>query len=226
MKTLFVNDNFLDFHTHSLRRTDNKNIVEIVSLHLGEKAEHDLFTVGKHPWWTTDVLKNDEKELLKKVLASKNCLALGEIGLDKLKGVAMEQQIIIFKDLLNIASEIKKPVIIHCVRAFDKLISIKREYKSLQNWCIHGFSRHKTLATQLINEGFYISLMPTTKITAIYTDLVKSLPKNKFFLETDNTPNISIEEIYHQVATIRNISVKELKQQLNENARTFFSCRH
>lgn len=220
--TFFTPNKYLDFHTHRMRNKNNMDIVEIVSLHLGKEAEHNLFTIGKHPWWTTQVLSVNEKQQLTKILTSEKCLAMGEMGLDKLKGVTMEKQIEIFKSQLSLANKIQKPVIIHCVRAFNNLIKIKKEFPNIQNWCIHGFSRHKTLAEQLIHQGFYISLMPVKEITQKYIDLVQWIPLEKFFLETDSMPNTQIEDIYLQVANIKNISVGELKTQLNKNAQVFF----
>lgn len=224
MNSLFSSDIFLDFHTHSIRRKDAKNVVEIVSIHFGKEREHDIFTVGKHPWWTNTVLTSDEKQELIQLLSSEKCIAMGEMGLDKLKGEPMNVQLEIFKDLLNIAVEVKKPVIIHCVRAFDNLIKLKRQYPKIEKWCVHGFSRHAELAKQLIHEGFYISLMPVRNVTQKYIDLVQSLPAEKFFLETDSMPNTRIEDIYLQVAEIREISVSELQEQLAKNANNFFSC--
>lgn len=222
MNSFFPSDIFLDFHTHSIRRKDTKNVVEIVSLHFGKERKYDLFTIGKHPWWTNAVLSSDEKQELIQLLSSEKCLAMGEMGLDKLKGEPMEVQIEIFKDLLNIAVRVQKPVIIHCVRAFDNLIKIKRQYLKIRKWCVHGFSRHAELAKQLIHEGFYLSLMPVREINQKYIDLVQSLPAEKFFLETDSMPNTRIENIYLQVAEIRGISVSELQQQLAKNAADFF----
>lgn len=220
---LFSSEKFIDFHTHSIRRKNTNNVVEIISLHLGEKIEHNLFTVGKHPWWTTSVLSSNEKQELIQLLSLEKCLGIGEIGLDKLKGEPMVMQIQIFKELLNLAVKFEKPVIIHCVRAFDALIKLKREYSQIQKWCIHGFSRHEKLAKQLINEGFYLSLMPVKQPTQKYINLVQSLPLEKIFLETDNMPNTQIESIYLQVAEVKGISVSKLQEQLAKNATDFFS---
>lgn len=217
------NNTYLDFHTHQIRRKNSTNIVEIVSLHLGKHTKHNWFTIGKHPWWSNEILSTDEEQELTKILMSKKCLAMGEMGLDKLKGVDINKQIEIFKSQLNLANKLQKPVIIHCVRSFDNLIKIKKQYPKIKNWCIHGFSRHKTLAEQLINQGFYISLMPVYKITEKYIELVRFLPLKKMFLETDSMPTIKIEDIYLQVAKIKNISVDELKKQLNSNAHFFLA---
>lgn len=223
MKSPFQSTKYLDFHTHRLRRQACKNITEIVSIHLGKETEHDLYTIGKHPWWTEEVLSEYEKTALKAHLSNKRCLAMGEIGLDKFKGPEISKQINILKSQLTIASELEKPVIIHCVRAFDSLIKLKKEYPQIKNWCIHGFSRHTKLAKQLIDQGFYISLMPLIKPLEKYINILKSLPLDRFFLETDSMPNISIEILYLQAAKTLDLTVEELKTQLYKNAIIFFN---
>lgn len=213
---------FLDFHTHQLRRQDQADIKEIVSLHLGREVEHQQYTIAKHPWWTEEVLSDSEKELLKKHLTSQDCLAMGEMGLDKLKGPKMEQQITILKSQLDLAQEVQKPVIIHCVRAYDQLLQVKKLYPSIPQWCVHGFARNSTLALQLIDKGFYISLMPVFEITDNYKQLVRALPLDRFFLETDSMPNIQIETVYLQVAELLELDIQTLQQQMIHNTNVFF----
>lgn len=222
ISSIFDPTKYLDFHTHRLWRKDREDILEIVSLHLGKERPHDLFTIGKHPWWTDVVLSDSEKQELSLRLSEDHCLAMGEMGLDNLKGVNMELQIEILKSQLDLAQEMQKPVIIHCVRAYDQIQQVKKQYPHLKKWCIHGYARHIILAEQLIKQGFYLSIMPSFRNQEVYFKLIKNLPIEKFFLETDSMPNVSIEEIYLQVAEIKNISVEVLKAQMMKNAIKFF----
>lgn len=221
MSNKFNLNNYLDFHTHKSRRQDDETITEIISQHLGNEIELLIYTIGKHPWFTPTLLSIKEKEKLKILLQNKNCLALGEIGLDKLKGASLELQSEILRQQLDLNVELQKPVIIHCVKAFDTLFQIKKDYSQLKKWCIHGYARNPQLAKQLIDQGFYISLMPQ-KLSEKYKRLIKSLPLNKFFLETDSMPNIKIEDLYLQASKVLEISVENLKTQLMQNAINFF----
>lgn len=214
--------NYLDFHTHKLRRQNDSHITEIVSIHLGNEIPHNLYTIGKHPWFTNSQLSDKEKRELKTHLQNENCLALGEVGLDRLKGASLDIQKDILRSQLDIANELNKPVIIHCVRAFDQLLQVKKEFSTLKKWCIHGYARHAKLAEQLINQGFYLSLMPVINPSESYIELLRSLPIEKLFLETDSMPNITIEQLYLQASKIIDISVDELKSQLIQNAENFF----
>ena len=58
-----------------------------------------------------------------------SCLALGECGLDKKVQTPLDLQQEVFERQLTLAEKYKKPVIIHCVAAFQELIAIKKKLK-------------------------------------------------------------------------------------------------
>lgn len=217
----FNNFPYLDFHTHSMRQKHRKDVMEIISVHLGQEKEYEYYTVGMHPWWTEQSISPTQTLQLEQLLKKDKCLAMGEMGLDNLKGPSMKSQMDILRSLLKIAEEHDKSVVIHCVRAFDQLIQIKKEFPKIHNWCIHGYGRHATLARQLINQGFYLSLMPTMPWNK-YEELLKVLPPDRFFLETDSMAEANIVDIYEHVAGILSIEVPDLCRQMNQNAKQFF----
>ena len=214
----------LDFHTHKERNGDNPDIVEVVSLHLGKgQPPEGFYTIGKHPWWTEEVLTPDEEDQLKTHFARPNCIALGEMGLDNLKGPSMETQMEILRSQLRVAKELRAPVIIHCVRAYHQLLQIKNEFPEITRWCIHGYGRNATLAQQLTDAGFFLSLMPQLHHVDNYSQLLHAVPANRLFLETDSMPDVSIENIYLQASKALNVSIEKLKEQFIDNANNFFT---
>ena len=223
---LFPKNNYLDFHNHRLCRSDREDITEIVSLHLGKEAPHHFYTIAKHPWWTEEPLSTIELQILKTHLQSDLCLAMGEMGLDNLKGPPMEKQMDILRSQLRLAREVEVPVIIHCVRAYDQLLKVKKEFPEIKHWCIHGYARHEVLARQLIDKGFYLSLMPVAPLTEKYQKLLRCLPLDRFFLETDSMPDSAIENIYLRAASILGLPVDALRIQLINNAHIFFRNGH
>ena len=220
--SIFSDHHYLDFHTHSLRHAGREDVLEIVSVHLGkDKKQRKYFTVGLHPWWTEQPVTTEQRAELEKLLADPHCLAMGEMGLDKLKGPAMDQQMDILRSQLQIADELNKPVIIHCVRATGQLMQVKKEFPGIQKWCVHGYGRHATLGKQLIDQGFYLSLMPGLP-PAKYAQLFDALPHNRLFLETDSMPGVSITGVYEDMVEVTGLQVTELCKQMNGNARDFF----
>ena len=153
------------------------------------------------------------------MLEAPNCLALGEIGLDKLKGVAFSEQEAILRSLLSVATEAQKPVILHCVKAFGEIIHFKKEFPSIPNWVIHGFNKNPELAKQLIDHGFYLSINPQK--SAFSEELLKIIPMDRLFLETDNSP-FFIEDNYLRAAEILGIELEVLKLKIARNAQHIF----
>ena len=220
-KSIFEDIGYLDFHTHTMRHQDENGVIEIVSIHLGKEREKEFFTVGLHPWWSEKIPSENELKELRRLLDEPNNLAMGEMGLDNLKGPDLNIQMNILRAQLNLAMEFQKPVIIHCVRAFDQLIRIKKEFPKIDKWCVHGFGRHATLAKQLIDQGFYLSLMPSSD--SKYQDWFDSLPHDKLFLETDSMAGVDINEVYQKVSDVSGLKLEDLRRQINVNATEFFN---
>ena len=79
---------------------------------------------------------------------------------------------------------------------------------------------NKILAQQLIHKGFYLSFGKALQLPAIQ-ELIKILPPDKIFLETDDA-GISIEEIYVLAAQALQIDINSLSLQIKKNATTVF----
>lgn len=111
----------------------------------------------------------------------------------------------------------KKPLIIHCVKAYSELLEIHKKENPKQPWIIHGFNKNKVLAQQLIDKGFYLSfgvaLLKSKKLQAN----LKNTPLSQLFLETDDNTTQSIEEIYTFVSDLLQLEQIELEKQLELN---------
>jgi TatD DNase family protein len=154
-------------------------------------------------------------------MQDKNCLAIGECGLDKRIEIPLSFQQIVFEKQLELAVQYQKPVIIHCVAAFNEVIAIKKKMNISVPMIIHGFSKNETIAQQLIDHGFYLSfgkyLIRNPELESVF----KSIPNNRLFLETD-TIEEGIEEIYHLAAKYKQLSLNELQEIIESNFNTVF----
>lgn len=156
-----------------------------------------------------------------KIATEKNCISIGEIGLDKNIQLNINKQIIIFKKQLLFAEKLNLPVIIHCVKAYNELIEIKRSLNPIQPWIIHGFRKTNLLNT-LLKEDFYISVGSAIIHDRKLQASIKTIPNNRLFLETDNDLNHNIEEVYQKVAFLKEISLLALKTIISNNFKTVF----
>ena len=119
------------------------------------------------------------------------------------------------------AEKHQKPLIIHCVSAFQELIAIKKELSITVPIIIHGFSKNEILANQLIREGFYLSFGKYLIKNPELKNVFKQLPLNQVFLETD-TIEETIEDVYTLAASYKEIEVETVKIQLLKNFKFVF----
>ena len=203
---------FFNLHSHFLD-TQNVTIFQADD----EVEENQWHSIGIHPWSANEVI--EETKYLDR-LSNQNCIAMGEIGLDKLKGPEMEVQIEIFQKQIEWSEKFELPVIIHCVKAWNELRVLKRNLKPSQPWIFHGFSKIGIL-DEVLEEGLYVSfgnrILKDEKLLALAT----RLPVDKVFFETDDA-KCYIEEIYHAFAKAKQITLQELKFIQNKNFKRVF----
>jgi TatD DNase family protein len=210
---------FIDLHTHHISADNN---VHVLNYRLGYDKVIDTtqsFSIGIHPWDLELIIEKSIKDL-EHFLTQPNCLAIGECGLDKLITTPLELQKKIFEQHLQLALKYHKPVIIHCVKAFDELIEICKPYFNHIPLIIHGFNKSETLAKQLIDKGFYLSLNHHLVLKPDFN--IQSLPINKLFFETDNNAHLLIQDIYQDFARKLNMELDVLVEQINRNFETLF----
>lgn len=211
----------VDFHTH--RSRCQGECAEIISVHPGRHLPLGWFTIGYHPWWNTKPLTDEELWILKDHIHKQpGCLAIGECGLDKLKGPQLPIQLAILHQQVDIANELNVPVIVHCVRSFHEVKQIRRE-KGKTPWVVHGFVRNKDLAKQLLDLGFYLSIALGEKRTVVFEEMARYIPLDRVFLETDSDPMLTIQGVYQNFCRLRNVHSEELEQQILNNIFTFFA---
>ncbi len=203
---------FINIHTH---HQTSSSVIEIVNHRFGvdEKINADIFfSIGIHPW---DIEMNFSLPELEKDVLHPNCFAIGECGLDKNIKVSFSLQKEIFISHLNLALKYNKPVIIHCVKAFDDLIDTCIPYQQKLNLIIHGYNKSIHLAKRLIANGFYLSLNEKV-INKSNVDL-NQLDLTKLFFETDNNSALQIESVYVLAAKKLNIEIEALQEIISCN---------
>jgi TatD DNase family protein len=211
---------FFNLHTH--RYTANPLILELVNQYPWEFDETILkYSIGIHPWYIDESRLASDLQIISKKLALPNCLALGECGLDKRIEIAMEIQKEVFIKQIVLAEKYQKPIVLHCVAAFQEIIQIKKEQNVTVPMIIHGFSKNEHTAKHLIDNGFYISFGKYLLRNPDLKSVFQSVPNNRIFLETD-TVEESIEEVYALAAAYKELSMEEMKELVNANFENVF----
>lgn len=217
--------NYINFHCHK-PNCCNKGY-GVYSLSMNDIVDEQIpenCTIGIHPWQSEHPDVTDWLKQMDFLVQSPNVLAIGEIGLDRLRGANLELQTQILLAQVEIAQKINKPIILHCVRAWSELIKSlsNPEFKTVKK-AIHGFRGKAEIAKQLINQNYYISfgsiLVDSTPELA---ESLTMVPLNRLFFETDDS-EMPIGEVYSAASDILNIPVKDLSQQTERNFTEFFN---
>ncbi len=217
-------DDFIDIHTHGSHPVSGKFMIEILMAHEGSLPSEQkgmAFAAGIHPWYLNETNRRQLTEFMNDVAPHPAVIAVGEAGFDKLRGPSMELQREVFDEQVRMAGMLGKPVVVHCVKAWDEFLAAHMRLKPSTNWMIHGFRGKKELASQLILRGCYISIWFDFALRPESTDLIRSLPVEKLFLETDGA-DTDIRDIYIKVATDLGLSTNELKTIMHNNYKRFF----
>lgn len=213
---------YINIHTHHTKPVDG--IISIGNLYKDFNAiEPDsLYSVGLHPWFINEETWQHEFAIVKEKAQLQNVVAVGEAGLDKVCTTDFTFQQKVFAAHIQLANEIKKPLIVHCVRAHAEVIALLKQVELKVPVIFHGFNKSKELAQQLITSGYYLSFGKGLE-KPMLQDVLAALPIEKIFLETDNS-SASIAEIYAYAASAFQIDEESLSLQLQKNAATVFGA--
>lgn len=212
--------NFIDVHTHSIK--NNTHITSIRNTYPSDAEPATFFSTGIHPWYIEEQNIENEFHQLTQKLLSKNCLAIGECGLDKLTSTEYTLQISVFKKHIELSETHKKPLIIHCVKAYNDLISLKKELAPKQPWIVHGFNKNIQIAKDLLKNNIILSIGASLLTNKSLQIISKEIPVENILLETDNSKE-SIINIYNTFATVKNESTESIKKQINKNFNRIFT---
>lgn len=206
---------------------------------IGENRKDVVFSCGVHPIYVN--FNNDfyTYEKLHILSLNKNVVALGETGLDyyhKLDN--KEQQKQLFREHINIANEVNKPIIVHSRNASADVVALLREEEAEKcGGVLHCFNEDIEIAKLLLDLNFYISFsgIITFRHSYILQEVIKYIPLDRLLLETDSpylTPApyrgkenqpAYVYEIAKFIALIKQITVDKLAYCTTSN---FFSLFH
>lgn len=190
-----------DSHTHTPRRG------AIVNTEPGQPIDPSLYySCGIHPW-NTDKAGPEQWSALERTLSLPQVVAVGETGLDRLKGPSLAEQTEAFMRHARLAEKFHKPLIIHCVKAWPELIALKKKFNPTVPWIFHGFRLKPDVARRLTDAGFYLSFGH-----GFNPESVKACPIDRLLLESDEAEAIPLH-----IHTLKDVTESQLLEQLQKN---------
>lgn len=196
-----------DFHTHNPQSIYRALISTPVVI------KEKFTSMEIHPWFLPEMF--DSHKIPEKIELDK-FTALGEIGLDKLRGPEISIQEMFFQQLLILASECKKPVVIHCVRKYPETIKLLKPFKL--KVMFHGFHSSPELLDELWGRGYTVSFHHSAVKNSKLMNKLKSAT-GEFGFESDNDPSVDIASI---IATAeKNTRINNLEKITDQNFDNF-----
>ena len=193
--------NFFDYHTHDYTRQN-----AFISVKAEVLQKDILCPIGSkfflefHPWDLPQFFSPIDESFL--ILAqSEMVYGIGEIGLDKLKinKTPFDVQLAYFEKLISLASTLKKPVMLHIVRAWNEAKKILAEYP-IPAIYFHGFYGKIEFLKELLATGINVSLNPKMLEREELYNFLRKNPNyiEKIKLETDDK-NLDIKNLYSKL---------------------------
>lgn len=207
----------IDFHSHSpdaIIRSLTPAQYRELEASAPVQSTRRLMTVGIHPWDSAEVSEAD-LATIERALSNPAVVALGEAGLDPLRGAPLDCQLEVFARQLSLAA--RKPVVAHIVRRYDLLLGLHKKFDPRQPLAVHGFRGKRATAVQLADRGIYMSLGERFNPEAAAV-----IPAELLLIETDDADSASIYRTAQAVAAARSCHVDDLVALTDANARRFF----
>jgi TatD DNase family protein len=213
---------YVNIHTHQITGDGSISILNLPSDHfIDENLPLQIyFSAGLHPWSIKDMTEQTER--VSELAHDPRVLAIGECGFDKNSRASMTDQEKVFEFHVVLSELVRKPLIIHCVKAHQLLIHKHKEVKPTMPWIIHGFNNSPELGTQCLAHGMILSFGKSLFNQKSGTiALIKDISTDNFFLETDDS-NWTIADVYERCSSLRGVASDDLKDSLYRNFGLYF----
>ncbi|MDE7136460.1 MAG: TatD family hydrolase [Muribaculaceae bacterium] len=206
----------LNFHSHN---SDSRIINISLSAYTDYIPADDrqLLTVGIHPW-DSESEQLAEFGYLSTALNDKRVVALGEVGIDPLRGAPIERQMFLLEAQLKYAVPLGLPIVFHIVRRHDLLLELYSKFRPSAPWAVHGFRGRPEVANKLAAVGIYMSVGKRFN-----AESVAAIPDNLLLVETDMDDDNTIFEVIAAVAQARNQSPEYVARICEANLARFYN---
>jgi TatD DNase family protein len=199
-------------------------------LELEEKyPEFVIANLGLHPTYTE---KFDQLEDIKEQIRDEDPAAVGEIGLDHhhvSDEDVRDRQRQVFREMLELAEELDKPVVVHSREAERECVEIISDY-DLPGVMLHCFNGSPDLAEEAVEKGFKIGVTTQVLYSGRVQKIVERLDVDDLLLETDspflyrgerNEP-VNVVESAEKISEIKGLGKEDVIEATTRNAARLF----
>ena len=203
---------------------------------LASRYDYFYAAVGSHPDVADEVNEAVLEEYRMLCKQNQKVKAIGEIGLDyHYEDIPREIQLKAFRMQMELARELKLPVIVHERDAHEDGMKVVREFPDVTG-VFHCYSGSAEMARQLVDKGWYIGFtgVLTFKNARKAVEVAESIPLERIVLETDcpymaptpfrgkrNDPG-KLYRMAEKLAEIRSLPVEEICRITTENGKRLY----
>ena len=218
--------------------SDNRPGIELAERIAGLRT-----TIGRHPHSAGEPISADERRELLAMGRHPSVIAIGEIGLDyhwtEHHKVPARAQASLFRQMLGLAQEVGKPVVLHTRDAFPDQLAILDEFPGVEG-VFHCFSGNSAIAAEALARGFYISFAATVTYPTAHgvVGAASIIPLDHMLVETDspflppqsrrgksNAPRYLVETV-ERLAALRTTTPQAIASATRQNAIDLFRLHH
>ena len=222
----------LDLHSDKLSSKDTTGFIitstgkdnwdRVVSYCKSEKNCH--FALGIHPWLVDEHQMLDLYSL-EVLIEEEKPIAVGDCGLDYIKGKESNKQRYFFDEQVALATRFDLPLIIHSVQATEDVTDLLKSY-SKSRGVIHAYSGSLQEAKLLMKMNFLFGFSHNLSNPHAYKlhEIVKFLPIESMLIETDDHKNPDeLIQVAERISRIKKLTVEQVIEQCDQNASKLFN---
>ncbi|MDP3919690.1 MAG: TatD family hydrolase [Candidatus Omnitrophota bacterium] len=208
------------------------------ALEIAHAYEDVYASAGIHPHDAKDAGAADIAQL-EELLKDDKMVAIGEVGLDFFRNISTpEVQIAFLERFLELQQRVKKPLVIHCRDAYDKLDEVLasaggKPYEGV----MHCYSSDREVMKRFLDYGFYISFAGplTYKKNDALREACRACPIDRLLIETDapylppqskrgkRNESAYMLETAELMAALHGVRLEALGERITQNAKELFS---
>ena len=210
-----MND-IIDFHTHH-----NSASAALIAVDPRQFYPQQglCYSVGFHPWNEVDTLTAEDFGRLAECALHPQVLAVGETGMDALRGAPLNIQADVFLQHLQVAASVGKPVVIHSVRTAQEILAVRRKSGLVGvPLAVHGMRSNANVARLWLDAGCYLSFGARFNPAALI-----ATPVDRLLIETDDS-DTSIDQVAQLVSGTLGMPTNELIGHVINNVHRLLGC--
>jgi TatD DNase family protein len=183
--------------------------------------------LGYHPWNISISGIRNNLDFIANHLDQ--VVAIGEVGLDFKCPTPKEIQFGVLEEILELAGNREKPIILHSRLAFAETFEMVRK-QDLKKAVFHWYSGPLNILKELLLSGYYISATPALRYSPKHREAVAAAPLKQILIETDApepyqgevSAPVQVLQTLQELSRIKGLDQEEVAMKTTQNARDFF----